>query len=83
MLIGLHGASVLKVLAILGASYWIGKTTAGSAIGPAVSWAFNLGILIVNELADGYNFAALHPSLAYLVGFLMAIDEPRADSNCG
>jgi protein-cysteine N-palmitoyltransferase HHAT len=69
MLLGLHGASALKVLAILGANYWIGKTTAGSVVGPAVSWAFNLGVLITNELADGYKFAALHPSLAYLVSF--------------
>lgn len=71
MLIGLHGASALKVLAILAANYWIGKTTAGTAVGPVVNWAFNLGILIVNELADGYKFAALHPSLGYLVRILM------------
>ena len=71
MLIGLHGASALKVLAILAANYWIGKTTAGTAVGPVVTWAFNLGILIVNELADGYKFAALHSSLAHLVRILM------------
>ena len=71
MLIGLHGTSALKVLAILSANYWIGKTTAGSVIGPVVSWVFNLGILIANELADGYRFAALHPGLAYLVRPLM------------
>ena len=71
MLIGLHGASALKVLAILGANYWIGKTTAGSAIGPVVSWVFNLGVLIMNELADGYKFATLHPGLAYLVRSLI------------
>ena len=73
MLIGLHGASALKVLAILAANYWIGKATAGSVVGPVVSWAFNLGVLIVNELADGYKFAALHPSLEYLVRFLMLL----------
>ena len=71
MLVGLHGASALKILAILATNYWIGKTTAGSAVGPVVNWAFNLGVLIVNELADGYKFAALHPSLAHLVRFLM------------
>jgi len=84
MLIGLHGTSALKVLAILSANYWIGKTTAGSIFGPVVSWAFNIGVLIVNELADGYRFAALHPSLAVLVRFLMLIDEPLGpDSDHG
>ena len=84
MLIGLHGASALKVIAIFAANYWIGKTTAGTVLGPVVNWAFNLSILIVNEWADGYKFAALHPSLAHLVRYLMLSNElPGPDSDPG
>lgn len=63
MLLGLHGASTLKILAILGANYLLAKY----ARSPLTTWTFNAAVLFANEWYGGYHFAALHPSLASLV----------------
>lgn len=34
---------------------------------PYATWGFNVAVLFANELCEGYRFAALHPSLAWLV----------------
>lgn len=71
-LIGLHGFSAFKVLAILYANYQIGKNLPRKYI-PAVTWMFNICVLFANELCDGYKFkriAALisPPPTHYSVG---------------
>jgi len=66
MLLGLHGPSVLKILAILTINYGIAKTCASSRLGPVLTWIFNMLVLFAIERNDGYRFASLHPYLDVL-----------------
>ncbi|KAF8556486.1 MBOAT-domain-containing protein [Imleria badia] len=68
-LIGLHGTSTLKILIILTANYYIGKSFARSRAGPIITWIFNFLILFANEWNEGYLFSSLHPDLAPLDAF--------------
>ncbi|KAI9246875.1 MBOAT, membrane-bound O-acyltransferase family-domain-containing protein [Phascolomyces articulosus] len=56
---GLHGTSMLKILAIITTSYWIGRMAGGTMWNPIASWIFNLAILFLNEWYNGYKFGAL------------------------
>jgi protein-cysteine N-palmitoyltransferase HHAT len=67
LIIGLHGASSLKVFGILAVNYLLAKRLGGERLGPLILWVVNLAILFANELNDGYRFGSLHSSLAYLV----------------
>jgi hypothetical protein len=67
LIIGLHGASSLKVLGILAVNYLLAKRVGGERLGPLILWVVNLAILFANELNDGYRFGSLHSSLAFLV----------------
>lgn len=62
----LHGASALKLLAILSLNYTIAKQCKGSKLGPLLTWLFNGAVLFANELNHGYRFGAISPSLGYL-----------------
>ncbi|EMD33382.1 hypothetical protein CERSUDRAFT_108172 [Gelatoporia subvermispora B] len=66
MVLGLHGASILKILVLLTLNYAIAKTCKDSRFGPFLTWVFNIAVLFANETCDGYRFANLHPSLAAL-----------------
>ena len=66
-LIGLHGTSILKIIVILSANYWIAKVSGGSRTGPLLTWIFNGSILFANEIYGGYRYANFHPSLEVLV----------------
>ncbi|KAF5348640.1 hypothetical protein D9758_006745 [Tetrapyrgos nigripes] len=65
-LFGLHGASVVKVIAILLVNYSIAKACGSSKVGPALTWIFNIGILFLNDRYNGYRFGSLLPSLEML-----------------
>jgi hypothetical protein len=67
MVAGLHGTSILKILFILTVNYGIAKFTRASAVGPVLTWAFNIAMLFANEIQDGYRFEALHNGLDVLV----------------
>jgi len=67
LIIGLHGASSLKVFCILALNYLLAKRLGGERLGPLILWVVNLAILFANELNDGHRFGSLHSSLAYLV----------------
>ncbi|KAG9004573.1 glycerol transporter [Tulasnella sp. JGI-2019a] len=66
MLIGLHGSSSIKIVIILAINYGIAKALKGSPAAPFATWCFNMVILFMNELHDGYKFAAIHPGLEIL-----------------
>ncbi|TBU27794.1 MBOAT-domain-containing protein [Dichomitus squalens] len=66
MLFSLHGASALKVFAILSANYGIAKTCKGSKAGPILTWMFNALVLYANERNSGHRFEQLHPIFASL-----------------
>ncbi|GAA5974348.1 hypothetical protein JCM11641_006751 [Rhodosporidiobolus odoratus] len=81
LLVALHGSSVLKILAIMGGNWWIvkkgcgmGGTRGGPTAGsrwrtewtPYAIWAYNIGVLFLNEVSAGWKFGALHPSLTFL-----------------
>jgi hypothetical protein len=66
----LHGASALKLLAILTLNYCIAKQCKGSKLGPTLTLIFNGFVLFANELNHGYRFGAISPSLEYLVRVL-------------
>ncbi|EIN03983.1 MBOAT-domain-containing protein [Punctularia strigosozonata HHB-11173 SS5] len=68
-LLGLHGASALKILVILFVNYVIGKNSKGAKWGPVLTWLFNGGVLFANEWNGGYRFGAIHPSLEVLDTF--------------
>lgn len=67
MLLVLHGASALKVLAILSVNYVIARAFGPRMLGPVATWIFNGGVLFLNEWYGGYRFGALSPALAWLV----------------
>ncbi|KAF9113358.1 glycerol transporter [Mortierella sp. AM989] len=62
----MHGSSVLKILAIISVNYAIAKVGGSSRWMPAATWFFNISILFLNENYQGYQFASLHGSLAWL-----------------
>lgn len=66
-LVGLHGSSIIKVLAILSVNFLLAKICKGSKIGPILTWTFNIGMLFMNDRYNGYRFGELHQSLEYLV----------------
>lgn len=70
MLIGLHGASSLKILAILAMNYLIAKMCGGAPVAPFATWFFNITVLFMNEIHDGYKFGAVLPALEALVRHL-------------
>ena len=78
MLFGLHGASALKVLALLTANFALARAAGGRAFAPALTWAFNALVLFANERNAGYRFAALHPALGALVRRPPGLVSPRA-----
>ena len=57
-LAALHGFSALKILLILYMNFCI-ATKLPRAYIPAVTWAFNIGILFANELSGGYRFSKI------------------------
>ncbi|KAG0307804.1 glycerol transporter [Dissophora globulifera] len=65
-LYGLYGNSILKIAAIVSVNYAIAKLGGSSKLMPAMTWIFNIGILFLNEGYQGYKFAQLHESLAWL-----------------
>lgn len=64
---GLHGSSMIKILLILSLNYWVTKRLGARAFAPAATWTLNVAVIFLNEIYDGYKFAAIHPSLAFLV----------------
>ncbi|KAF9790369.1 MBOAT-domain-containing protein [Thelephora terrestris] len=66
MLLGLHGASALKILIIISTNYLISRHAGGSSIGPLFCWVFNALVLFANETYSGYRFASLHSSLEFM-----------------
>ncbi|KAL0075901.1 MBOAT, membrane-bound O-acyltransferase family-domain-containing protein [Phycomyces blakesleeanus] len=63
----IHGTNLIKILAIVFASFGIGRLTRGSLWNPLLTWCFNLGILFLNDMYKGYKFASiLGPQFAWL-----------------
>ncbi|KAF9984213.1 glycerol transporter [Modicella reniformis] len=62
----MYGNSILKIGAIVTINYAIAKLGGSSQWMPAFTWFFNIGILFINETYQGYAFASLHESLAWL-----------------
>lgn len=67
LIVGLHGASALKILLILSINYLIAKLCRGSKFGPALTWIFNGAVLFANDRYNGHSFGDLLPALGYLV----------------
>ncbi|KAI7831233.1 MBOAT, membrane-bound O-acyltransferase family-domain-containing protein [Gamsiella multidivaricata] len=64
----MYGNSILKIGAIVTTNYAIAKLGGSSRMMPVLTWIFNLAILFLNETHQGYQFASLHESLAWLDG---------------
>jgi len=54
-LVALHGFSAIKVLIILGINFFIG-TRLPPRVVPAVTWIFNLYLLVANKYYEGFRF---------------------------
>lgn len=54
-LAALHGFSIFKILAILWINFNLATSLPRRFI-PAATWAFNIGVLFLNELCDGYHY---------------------------
>lgn len=67
MLLGLHGTSAFKVLALVSVNYCISKLSRGARYGPVLTWVFNIAVLFANEMYSGYRYSSLHSSLEFLV----------------
>ncbi|EJD06915.1 MBOAT-domain-containing protein [Fomitiporia mediterranea MF3/22] len=65
-LLGLHGASVLKIFFILTINYGIAKSCKSSRVTPWLTWIFNMGVLFAIERNSGFQFSSLSPSLESL-----------------
>ncbi|KAG8969855.1 glycerol transporter [Tulasnella sp. 419] len=66
MLFALHGFSILKILCILSFNYLIGKSLRNTPVAPFATWAFNIAVLFMNEIYDGYRFGDIHGGLEFL-----------------
>lgn len=77
-LVVLHGFSAAKVLLILGINHKIATQLPRRYV-PAVTWTFNILVLVTNELFEGYKFRNI---AVYLVGAPSAVpnlvDEPSS-----
>ncbi|KAF9352877.1 glycerol transporter [Mortierella sp. NVP85] len=62
----MYGNSILKIGAIVTVNYAIAKLGGSARWMPAITWIFNIAILFLNENYQGYTFASLHESLAWL-----------------
>ncbi|KAF8438295.1 MBOAT, membrane-bound O-acyltransferase family-domain-containing protein [Terfezia claveryi] len=73
----LHGLSIFKLLFILTINYVIAMKYAGTIANPILTWIFNIGMLFLNEMFQGYRFAHMLPWLAAGEGggFGHAMDE--------
>ena len=67
MIIALHGSSAAKILFIMTINYFIAKHYRDSRLTPLLTWVFNALILFANDTYHGYQYAAIHPGLAFLV----------------
>jgi hypothetical protein len=63
----LHGASALKILAILYANYFVAHACRRERFLPLAVWSFNIGILFANQYFNGYQFSTWLPFLSFLV----------------
>ena len=57
-IVALHGFSATKVLLILWINYTLAKRLPRAYL-PAITWIFNISILIANELYRGYPFGPI------------------------
>lgn len=71
LMLGLHGANILKIFLILTMNFGIAKVFGSSRINPLLTWVFNMGVLIAIERNSGYRFASISPALANLVRFII------------
>ena len=73
----LHGFSIFKIFIILTINYIIAVKYAGSIANPILTWTFNLAILFLNEMFDGYKYGRVFPWLiaGEGSGFGHALDE--------
>lgn len=73
----LHGFSIFKIFIIIMINYIIAMKYAGTIANPVLTWAFNLTMLFLNEIFDGYKFSQILPWLIAGEGrgFGHAIDE--------
>ena len=70
MLLILHGASTIKVLAILALNYKLAKLKKSGLIErfwPGMVIVGNMLVLFMNERNDGYRFAHLHGAFEVVV----------------
>lgn len=77
-LAGLHGFSMFKVLAILWINYNLATSLPRRCI-PAATWIFNVGVLFLNELCDGYKYRDLGALLSGTSPYLLR--TARIDSS--
>ncbi|RUS14554.1 hypothetical protein BC937DRAFT_93644, partial [Endogone sp. FLAS-F59071] len=61
-----NGFSLLIIFTICTINYAIAKTARGSRWNPVLTWAFNIGLLFLNERYEGYKFGVLDPTLAWM-----------------
>ncbi|KAJ3183380.1 glycerol transporter [Geranomyces variabilis] len=62
----IHGASVLKIIAIVVVNFAITASLGTTRLGVGLTWLWSLGALFMNDMYRGYEFAALHPGLGWL-----------------
>lgn len=72
MLAALHGTSILKLAVIFALNFAIAKLCRGSRLTPLLTWAFNMGVLFMNEWNEGYRFGRLHSGLQQWVSLITA-----------
>ena len=68
-LVALHGISTIKILLIIGVNFIITRCFRGSVLSPVATWIFNVAVLFVNELYQGYHLGSFRAELAELDAF--------------
>mmetsp|Transcript_7346 Transcript_7346/g.13816 ORF Transcript_7346/g.13816 Transcript_7346/m.13816 type:complete len:303 (-) Transcript_7346:6-914(-) len=59
-----HGLAAVFVLALAVLNFLISNSTAGTVMGPTLTWVYCCGSLAVARLLDGFRFEAISSSLA-------------------
>ncbi|CAA6665776.1 unnamed protein product [Spirodela intermedia] len=62
----LHGACVIFILVIVYANYFLVKELSRSKYFSCILWSFNIAVLVLNRIYEGYAFSSIGKNLAFL-----------------
>lgn len=78
----IHGPGVIYVLLMVFINYFVASVFVGHRAFPLIVWAGNLSFLLITEYYNGYEFAWLSKSLAFLDTYPHVLKWHRTNNLC-